>query len=258
MSKLADRIRRVTRVEAGPIGFAAAAARSRPPSLLLCLQLADGGAERAKAAGAAGADVLILPAVDKGATQAAAVVEAAGDAVVGLWPAVTTPAIVEQAKKSGVDFLVIDMEQTPAALLLEETPGFVLLVPEDLNDMLLRAMDALPLDAVLLSDGTGTLTIRRQLELRRLHGLTQKPLLVTVPADISGRELEALRDIGVVGVVITTAEADGLDRLKALRAAIDALPPRRRRREEAPVPLIPRAPVAAEVEEEEGRIQPLP
>ena len=35
MSKLANKIRKITRVEPAPLGFGAAAARPRPPSLLL-------------------------------------------------------------------------------------------------------------------------------------------------------------------------------------------------------------------------------
>lgn len=250
MSKLADQIRRATRIETAPIGFAAAAARTRTPSLLLGIQIDLNAADQAKAAVEAGADVLLLT-TERDATQAQGVMQIAGTAVVGLQPASLTPEVVEQAKQAGIDFLVIDAEQTPASMLLDEALGFVLLLSGDFSDALLRTIESLPIDAVLFSDNAKPLTIRRQLELRRLAGLTQKPLLLSIPPEISAAELEALRESGAVGVVVDAAQASALDRLSALRSAIDGLPPRRRRREEAPTPILPRVATAPEAGEEE-------
>jgi hypothetical protein len=101
----------------------------------------------------------------------------------------------------------------------------------------------------------GPLTVRSQLELRRVYILTRTPLLVPVRADIGAGDLESLRDVGVVGVAVDGHESDAWARLPALRKAIDGLPaPKTRRREERPEAVLPvgaMAPSSAEEEEEE-------
>jgi hypothetical protein len=247
MSKLTDRIRRATRVEAAPLGFAAAAARTRTPTQLLGVLVVADAANAIAAARDAGADFYLV----KGAAQPGGVPDVPEGVSVGVWPADFGTEGIEAAKSAGADFVVIDLDHTPASVLLDDSVGHVLLAPGDLEDTLLRAVEALPIDAVLLSDGPGNLTIRRQLELRRLHGLTQKPLLMVAPPTLSEQELLALRDIGVVGVVVDTKEKGSAGQLSALRATIDNLPARRRRREEAPTPILPRAPMASEAQEEQ-------
>jgi hypothetical protein len=74
---------------------------------------------------------------------------------------------------------------------------------------------------------------------------------MVAPPTLSEQELLALRDIGVVGVVVDTKEKGSAGQLSALRATIDNLPARRRRREEAPTPILPRAPMASEAQEEQ-------
>jgi hypothetical protein len=133
--------------------------------------------------------------------------------------------------------------------------GYVLVLAGDPSDSLLRAMADFSLDALWLNDWHGHLTVRAQLELRRIYLLARTPLLVPVRADIGAGDLECLRDTGVVGVAVDGHEHNAWDRLPALRKAIDGLPPPRvRRREERPDAVLPArtlVPSSAEEEEEE-------
>jgi hypothetical protein len=245
MSKLADRIRRATRVEAAPLGFAAAAARTKSPTMLLGVQVSGDAAKEAAAAFDAGADVVLAAQAGK------ATPESTDDRVVGVWPAKMAEDAIRDAGETGADFVVIDLDNTPASVLLNDKKGYVLLSPDDIEDMLLRTVESLSVDAILIAGGPGSLTVRRQLELRRIHGLTQKPLLMVVPVSISTQELTALREIGVVGVVVDAAQKGAMDKLGDLKTAISELPPRRRRREDSPMPLLPRAAAVAESHEDE-------
>ena len=77
------------------------------------------------------------------------------------------------------------------------------------------------------------------LELRRLSGLSRKPLLAQA-GELNTADLECLRDSGVAAVQIEGGK-NLSKRLGALRKQIEAMPPRRRRRNDRQeaVPLLP-------------------
>jgi ATP-dependent 26S proteasome regulatory subunit len=102
-----------------------------------------------------------------------------------------------------------------------------------------RALADFRLDAIYVGK-IDALTVRRQIDLQRLFGITRKPLMADVSANTSVAEMRALRDANVV-VVVT----DGADNVEKLRKTIDELPPRTKRRDdERPTPLVPSAAAA--------------
>lgn len=226
MSKLADRIRKATRLEAQAIGFMSTKAASEPSMLL------GGLAKDAKSAADLskhGADFVLLAkaapgdARETGGVIAGAIIEGDADA--------------KAYREGGFDFVVFDPDKTASTAVLDDAIGYVMLLPKDATDVDLRSIESFQLDAIDVGEIKGSLTVRRQIELRRVFGLTRKPLLATVPADISVPALQALRDTNVIGVI-----ADGSDTVERLRKTIDALPPRARRKDEdRPTPLVPRA-----------------
>jgi hypothetical protein len=139
-------------------------------------------------------------------------------------------------KEAGFDFVVFDPDQASATALLEENIGYVLAAPADLSDTEWRTLEGFQLDAIDIGAIDGAMTVRRQIDLRRIYAMTRKPLMATVGAGISPIALQALRDTNVVVVVAQDAGA-----IEPLRKAIDGLPPRSRRKdgEDRPVPLVP-------------------
>jgi hypothetical protein len=177
----------------------------------------------------------------------------AGDVPCGAQVMAASGTTVAALKEAGADFLAFDAEATSAEALLETEMGYVLALSGEPTDSFLRAMDAFPLDGLWLYDWQGPLTVRRQMELHRLHLLSRTPLLVPARPDIGPAELECLRDAGVVAIAVNGAEASTWQRLDDLRQAINRLPARARRREERPAALLPLGrELAPEVEEEEG------
>ncbi|MGB6895316.1 MAG: hypothetical protein WBF37_05160 [Dehalococcoidia bacterium] len=253
MSKLAEKIRRVTMGEPTPIGFGAAG-RARTATMLLLGLAADRWAERASQAASGGVDALILAfgdgALKKGELQDA--VKAAGDMPCGVQLGQADPEVIERLREAGVDFVVFEAERTTAASLLGETLGYVLHLREEMSDVYLRTLEPLPLDAILLPSPEGSLTVRAQMELQRVAGLARTSLIVTVPPSTGPAELQCLRDVGVAGVAVDLGLPGGVEALPALRQGIEGLPAHRRRREEHWESLLPSmAPQAAEEEEEE-------
>jgi hypothetical protein len=246
MSKLGDRIRKTMRTEPAPIGFRAVRP-AKNPSLLVTVIL-DGEEKFAEALEKdAGAVLLRKPKVDgiKAAT------ERAGEVPLGVWPDVVDAETVAALVEAGADFLAFDDESTPATALLDDKLGYVLVLRDGQDDTYLRVLESLALDAVLLDGWNGPLTLRKQLELRRVAGLTRKPLMLPVSLPIESSELECLRDAGVSILAIEGSDK-ALAELAKLLETIEALPGPRRRRESSLEVLLPRAAeMAAEEEEEE-------
>jgi hypothetical protein len=240
VSKLADKIRRCSRIEPMPIGFGSARAATSPTMVLI------GVARDARAAAdlaRRGADAVLIGGKDG---DAGALDGQLGEAAPGSWISARTSSMA--LRDAGYDFGVFDPDRTPSTAVLEEKLGYVLVLPRDVSDVELRAVETFDLDAIDVGTLDAGLTVRKQIDLRRIYALARKPLMAAVPADITVQQLQALRDTNVVVVA-----AEGGDHVEKLRKTIDALPPRSRRREEdRPMPMIPRsAPGAEETEEDD-------
>jgi hypothetical protein len=239
LSKLADKIKSVTRVSAAPIGFGAAKAAKEPTMLLAGLARdAKEAAEMARR----GADAVVVAGARPDAAR-----DLAGT-IAGVAIAGKSDDEARRYREGGFDFVVFDPNQASAAALLDDKAGYVLTLPKDLEDNEIRTLEAFQLDAIDIGMIDGSLTVRRQIELRRVFAMARKPLWARVRGDLSAPELQALRDTNVVVVA-----ADRADDIERLRKTIDALPPRARRREgeERPTALVPRTAAAEEEEEEE-------
>jgi hypothetical protein len=248
MSKLGDRIRKTMRVEAAPIGFRAVRP-ARVPSLLVVALFDDEGKGRTGPAIEKGAGAIIVRSDKPDDVKAA--VEAAGEVPCGVRPQKVDADAVTALLEAGADFLVFDAETTLARALAEDKLGYVLTLRSGQDETYLRVLESLALDAVLLEDYTGPLTLQRQVELRLVAGLTRKPLMLPIKLPIESGDLECLRDAGVSLLAIDGSDDKMLDELPALLQAIEALPEPRRRRETALEVLLPRAAELAAAEEEE-------
>ena len=130
---------------------------------------------------------------------------------------------------------MFDPNATAAIALLDEKIGYVLSLPDDLTDNDVRTLESFQLDAIDVGALSGPLTVRKQIDLRRIFAMTRKPLMASIDAAISLTELQALRDTNVLVAVV-----EGADNVAKLRKTIDALPPRSRRKDDdRPTPLVP-------------------
>jgi len=161
--------------------------------------------------------------------------------------------------KIGFDFVVFPPASTPMAALKDEKVGKILEVGTSLNEGLLRAVDELPVDAVLVGDkqeGKYFLTWQHLMFFQRCADLLTKPLLVSIPSSVSAKELQALWEAGVNGVVVEAGVEQPVERLKELRQVIDKLifPSQRKRRKAeallAYTPISEDRDIATEEEEE--------
>lgn len=238
MNKLRDKIRRATRVDSPPLGFAAVA-RPRDASMLVVARV-EASALASAAALAPAADAVLVdgPLAPKELVAAAETARALGDAPLGLTLRGGSREDAKALHEAGLDFVVLDTE-APAALLRESGVAVVLAISPEMADALLRALEGLPAEALLVNVERPRLRVADQLTLARLAGLARKPLFVQLRDDAPLEDLESLRDAGAAAVVLGVKGAEGTRRLEAAKDAVARLPPRRRRREERPEVVLP-------------------
>ena len=202
---------------------------------MLLVGLATRNAARSAGdAHSAGADALLLTGRPKQG-ELAEVVAAAEALPIGLGLEEVDSGDLEGFRGAGADFVALEM-RTPATALLNEELGFILRLRDDVTDVQLRTLDALPINAIYVERNRTPLTIERQLELRRISGLTRKPLLLAIPPDATQEHLLSLRESGVA-LLGLDLDAHDADSLRALRTLVDELPKHRARRDESQVSL---------------------
>ena len=161
---------------------------------------------------------------------------------------------VEHYREDGSDFLAFGPERALLGALEEEDVGYLLCIPPDMDDRSLRTIENLPVDAVLLSlkELEPPLTVQHLIAIGSVREMFGKYLLLEVPGDPAFRELEALRDIGVDGLVVDV-DSFTADALGALKARLVALRKRQRskaKKSVANLPSIAYTPLAEPSQEE--------
>ncbi len=254
MSRLIDEFHKATQTAAPPMGFRAArptAAAARMP-LIASLEI-RANENPADCAGGASA-VLLRP----GKTRP--MVKNLPDIPCGIYLDDDGDKQTASLEGEGYDFVVFSASGRISATPQEDKIGRILQVESSMDDGLLRAVNDLPVDAVLVADtfeGGGSLVWHQLMIFRHLARLISRPLIVPVPLNINMEELKAIWDAGVDGLVVKV-DASSAEALKELRQAIDKLPPRSQVKRDRMEALLPRiggessvAPPPDEEEEEE-------
>ncbi len=251
MSKLIDRLNQTTKGSSGSLGFQVTRTAAAKPKIRLLARVSKTVNPRQLVEDIDGADGLLINLPKADASTLKTVAEAAGDIPWG-WRLENSPGeSVKMELKGGADFIIFPSD---AALYVPEADGTgrILEVESSLGEGMVRAINELPVDAVLATDEEGiepALTWRHLMRYTRLAGLLRKPLLVPIAPEADSGELQALWKAGIAGVVAT-------GRIKELRGIIDraAFPPRQREEMGALLPH-PRAETNGEIEEEEEEIE---
>ncbi|MFC2047801.1 hypothetical protein ACFLTK_06005, partial [Chloroflexota bacterium] len=205
----------------------------------------------------AGADagLLTISKLSPGAKTLQQVCQSVPDIPWGGWLRDIGRGDIGQIVKVGGDFVVFPAANTSLVMLQNAEVGKILQVEASLGDGLLRAVNELPVDAVLIaSEPEGEhLTCHHLMLFHHLANLFTKPLLVCIPSKVTAGELQALWEVGVDGVIVESGVGQPEERLNKLRRAIDKLtfPPRcQQGQAEALLPYLSREPDVVTEEEE--------
>ena len=214
------------------MGFGAVRAEPRP-TMLVGYFGPQGDVARAQEAGA---DFVLVDGRD-GSVDVTKARSAAGDLPLGAWVTAQDSAAARALREGGLDFLVV-AEDSPAASLLDDDLGYVLALPLQPEEALLRSLEPLSLEALLLHNIPSPLTVAGELELSRTGGVARRPLICETASGASADDLQCLRAAGVVAVM---TDAGGVAQLKE---TVKSLPQRKARREERAVVSLPRGQAA--------------
>ncbi len=235
MSKLIDKLNQASQTVPQPMGFTVVQPVSPKPKLLLIASLTQVNIDSLAdyVAGADGGLLHIHQSSEAKALQE--VSQAISDIPWGVWLRDSGQPEIKQIIKAGCDFVVFPAAKTSLAILQNEAVGRILEVEASLSDGLLRAIDELPVDAVLIAGELREdyfLTWHHLMLFQRFTNLLTKPLLVSIPLNVTANELQALWEAGVDGVIVEVEDGQPVGGVSKLRQAIDklAFPSQRKRR----------------------------
>jgi hypothetical protein len=260
MSRLIDGLKKLAQVTPPPMGFRASRQVEVTPKILIIARLEIGPPVADAAVDSIdGADAVLFHS-DKSNITAKAIqkiVEPLPNIPWGLYLEDNGDKQVAAAVEAGCDFVVFSPASRLSTVTHNDKVGKVLQVESSMDDGLLRAVNDLPVDALLVansSEESGPFIWHQLMILQHLGNLISKPLIVPVPASISEVELKVLGEIGIDGVMVEV-DTTKTGELKELRQAISKLPPRSGRKRGRVDAVLPRAvaetPAIAPDEEEE-------
>ena len=229
MSKLQERLERVASGPSRPLGFSFGNRESLPP-LVIVTRVTSGTlktAENAQKGAVKGGAEFIL--VDGAA--AAKSPPKTGDTPWGARVDGLTEKELGALREAGCDFLFVSLGETPVRLLNDESLGYFGVVPADLDERRLRAIERLPFEGNVVEAETGdSLTVGLALEYAAAASRLSGHLLARVSLSWGTGEMEQLRDMGFGGVIVEVADARQAAKVADLREAIMGVPAQSRRR----------------------------
>ena len=239
MSKLLERLEQVNKGPVRVLGFAPRREAEPLPTMAL-LAWANGAKKQNLSKVSSHTDALVLPlsALESSTSES---VPPEGS----IWGIAFDKAdgnLVEIAREKGGDFVAFNLDGALVDYLNEGDVARVLRIPADLDESLMRGLEDLPVDVILLKrpEPQGPLSLTHLLAISNVRSAMSRYMLLEWDAGLTSYELEQLSDMGIDGIVVN------LDKMSTtaigkLKENIDKLPPRKARNEQKLGPTLPRA-----------------
>ncbi|MFC1972081.1 hypothetical protein ACFLVE_01580 [Chloroflexota bacterium] len=257
MSKLMDKLKLTSPSARQPMGFGQSKLAPAKPKMVLIASFSQTKPKKL---------VDFVAGADAGLWHISSVSEidslhetslAIADFIWGWWVTDLSQDALDKTMKLGDDFLVFSTD-SPIVSIRDDKLGRILQIELSISDSLLRTINDLPADAVLVTaevDEAPVITWQHLMSLRRVSGLLRKPVLVTISPDATAAELQSLWDAGVDGIVSEVDLEKPPGKINELRQMIDGLVYPKTRPQGKLDPLLPQAKPdtiqASEDEEEE-------
>ncbi len=257
MSKLIDKLNQEAKDIPQSMGFRATQPTATKPKMLLIASLAHVNSAGHLTEHITGADAVLITDTGLEAKSIQQIARSFADIPWGLWLGDISQKEITRAEEAGCDFVIFPADRT-LAMPGNNKVGKILQVEKSLSEGLLKAVNELPLDAVLIAEEPKkdyVLTWHHLMLYQRFADLLTKPLLVSIPLKITKSELQILWERGIDGLVVAVEIGEPAGSLKELRQIIDKLTFPSHRHEKA-IALLPRigeetSPITEAEEEEE-------
>lgn len=227
MRRLIDKLLKASKAAPTPMGFGAARQTAARPQMVLVAAM-DAAVTENPADYLASADAVLL---QPGKTRLTArtiqgFVKNMSEIPLGITVDTDDNKKPAAPVENGIDFLVLSPDSPVSSIPTEDKTGRILQVESSMDDGLLRAINSLPVDAILVRDPFENGLVWHQLMIfRHLANIISKPIIVSAPDTITYKELEALWKAGIDGVVVAV-EGTAPSTWQELRSSINKLPPR--------------------------------
>ncbi|MDD4876352.1 MAG: hypothetical protein PHQ86_04380 [Dehalococcoidales bacterium] len=239
MSKFIDKLNRASTTNTQSMGFRTAQPISKKPKILIIASLNQANIDNA-ANCVTGADAGLLHLSDL--SSAANAIKEISQTIPDIPWGILPEKIDREIVTSNCDFVAFSAVSTPLVVLQDNKLGKILILEESLNDNLVRTANELSVDAVLIDskyEEKSFLTWHHLMLFQRFAGMLTKPLLATVPPDITANELYILWEAGIDGALINIEARKSTNSLKDLSQAISNLAFPLQRKQGKAVPLLP-------------------
>lgn len=259
MSKFIDNLTRISQAAPQPIGFRTSKTEQPKHQIQLVAAVASGdtGVPADYTTGA-NAGLLRVSKLGSGTRTTKKVVPPTPDIPWGIWLGGDAREGLKQALRLDFDFVVFPAAGTTLVVPPSDGAGIIIQVETSIAEGLLRTVNELPVDAVLVTprlEEDDLITWHQLMLFQRFASFVSKPLLTLIPPGTGADELQLLWEAGIDGVVVETGAKQPAGEVIRLRQVIDGLElPTARKRQKVDV-MLPRTghdvETMADIEEEE-------
>ena len=239
MSKLLSKLEKISRGSSTPLGFGAASRIEKTPSMALVGLLTQNYSQGVSRLVKVDADGALFTGEDMDVKIAGS----AGNLKKVPWGIRVNELDSDRANRlidEGCDFFVTNPERIMVDAIMDDKAAYLLSLPPGPEESLLRTIEDLPVDAVYMSlnPWESRLTLEHLINISSARTMFDKYLLVEVPATLSYKELESLRDVGVDALGVDAGRSSEKV-LTSLKEKLFSLPRQRKSRPEKLSAFIP-------------------
>ena len=226
MSKLIDKLDKLTQGDIKPFGFTVSVSQSTTPQMLTIARTKLDA--EAKTMPEITTDAVLLS-VDDTARAIDSINKIGEGKLPSIW-GIEAASIgkkeADKLAKIGCDFIVLKLASPAPALISNESLAKVIQVSSSIDDSMIRALNSLPVDVVIVQDNPDLqdLTVENLLMCSRIAAMVQQPILLSVSLNLAKDSLETLSDIGVNGLIFDWLGAASNKKIGVIIEAIEGLP----------------------------------
>ncbi len=238
MSKLIERIKRISGSANTPIGFKKHVEDTDNAPILLLVDITDNILKKAKEIVPGAADAAVLQAERLEVAAISKYARSAQDIPVGLFMGGEHAKELITALSDVLDFVLFDLN-TDIEILAGDGPGRVLMLNKTLIPAQMKAINDLDMsiDLIYLHNAKAQIDLELLLTCHLVADVLHKPIAINAAKKVSANELTHLLNAGVRALILP---ADiSAQEITELKAAIAALPRTPRKRKVSSNPLIP-------------------
>ena len=238
MSNFLDRLEKIKVGVPAPLGFGAPRAEKMPGMALVGLVSQD-HAKDIEALAALKPDAVLISGVDDPSSLKEFTRPLEGNVPWGANKVSLTEEDAKELEAAGCGLLAFSLSGATVAALESEEIARILHVEADVDQDQLRAIDALPVDVLLVSVPAPSTpwTLQDLANVARVGRRVDKYVLVEIAEVPGSKELEAIRNAGVNGLVLNVGKVDAQS-LSELKTALLDMPRQRPRIKERAMALL--------------------